>query len=104
MSAKSQQQKPHQRLVAVPREKSSSLAEAAIERIIDRHESGADGLSFIDPAFRHEMIATAAYYMAEQRGFVPGHESDDWIAAESTVNATLARVERRESGDHRPSD
>jgi hypothetical protein len=28
-------------------------------------------------------IATAAYYKAEQRGFTPNHELDDWLAAEA---------------------
>ena len=28
------------------------------------------------------MIATAAYYIAEQRHFAPGMELDDWLAAE----------------------
>jgi hypothetical protein len=31
------------------------------------------------------MIATAAYYIAEQRGFEPGHELDDWLTAEQQV-------------------
>jgi hypothetical protein len=30
-------------------------------------------------------IAVAAYYRAEQRGFEPGHELEDWIAAEKEV-------------------
>ena len=30
-------------------------------------------------------IATAAYYKAERRGFVPGHELDDWLVAEREV-------------------
>ena len=30
-------------------------------------------------------IAVAAYYRAEQRGFEPGHELEDWIAAEKDV-------------------
>lgn len=34
---------------------------------------------------RIERIAMAAYYRAEARGFVPGHELDDWIAAESEM-------------------
>lgn len=29
-----------------------------------------------------EHIATAAYYKAEARGFVPGGEVDDWLSAE----------------------
>lgn len=35
------------------------------------------------------MIATAAYYMAEERNFAPGHELDDWLEAERRVRATL---------------
>ncbi len=30
--------------------------------------------------------AECAYYKAEARGFVPGHEMDDWLAAESELN------------------
>lgn len=36
-------------------------------------------------------IAEAAYYRAESRGFTPGQETDDWLAAEAEV---LARVRR----------
>jgi hypothetical protein len=31
------------------------------------------------------MTAEAAYYRAERRGFEPGHELDDWIAAEGEI-------------------
>lgn len=31
------------------------------------------------------MIAEAAYYKAEKRGFEPGHEDEDWLAAENEV-------------------
>lgn len=33
-------------------------------------------------AVREEWIATAAYYLAERRGFVPGGEVADWLMAE----------------------
>ncbi|MET0660448.1 MAG: DUF2934 domain-containing protein, partial [Steroidobacteraceae bacterium] len=36
-------------------------------------------------AERHAKIAAAAYFRAEQRGFEPGHELDDWLAAEMDV-------------------
>ena len=29
------------------------------------------------------MIAEAAYYNAESRGFAPGHEMEDWLDAEN---------------------
>jgi hypothetical protein len=35
---------------------------------------------------REAMIATAAYYRAEQRGFAPGNELADWLAAEREVD------------------
>jgi hypothetical protein len=34
------------------------------------------------------MIATAAYFLAEQRGFEPGHELEDWLTAEQKVRAS----------------
>ncbi|WP_198683499.1 DUF2934 domain-containing protein [Peristeroidobacter agariperforans] len=34
---------------------------------------------------RREMIATAAYFRAQKRGFEPGHELEDWYAAENDI-------------------
>jgi hypothetical protein len=31
------------------------------------------------------MVAEAAYYRAEKRGFAPGQELDDWLAAEAEI-------------------
>jgi hypothetical protein len=31
---------------------------------------------------QEEMIAVAAYFRAEQRGFAPGNEIQDWLEAE----------------------
>jgi Protein of unknown function (DUF2934). len=39
----------------------------------------------------HAKIALAAYFIAEKRGFEPGHELDDWLAAE----AELAQAEQQ---------
>ena len=36
---------------------------------------------------KRRMIELTAYYKAEQRGFVPGGELQDWLAAEQEVNA-----------------
>jgi Protein of unknown function (DUF2934) len=35
------------------------------------------------------LIAEAAYYRAEKRGFEPGHELDDWLAAEADFMTRL---------------
>ena len=36
------------------------------------------------------LTAERAYFRAERRGFVPGHELEDWLAAEREVAALLA--------------
>ena len=38
---------------------------------------------------RRGMIAEGAYLRAERRGFAPGHEEQDWLAAEAEVDALL---------------
>ena len=39
---------------------------------------------------RRAMIAEAAYYIAEQRGFGDGREVEDWLIAERQIDAVLA--------------
>jgi hypothetical protein len=42
-----------------------------------------------DPSSSREaLIATAAYYRAQKRGFRAGHEIEDWLAAEREVDGT----------------
>jgi hypothetical protein len=36
------------------------------------------------------MIAHAAYFLAERRGFAPGRELDDWTAAEAEIDSLVA--------------
>lgn len=36
-------------------------------------------------AERRDMIATAAYFRAQRRGFEPGYELEDWLAAETEI-------------------
>jgi Protein of unknown function (DUF2934) len=44
---------------------------------------------FVGPEQRAALIAEAAFFRAEKRGFSPGHETEDWLAAESEVDAKL---------------
>ena len=44
---------------------------------------------FVGPEQRAALIAEAAFFRAEKRGFAPGHEVEDWFAAESEVDAKL---------------
>ena len=50
----------------------------------------AQGQSQLNSTFdekRHRHIAEAAYYRAQRRGFTPGQEHEDWIAAENDVDS-----------------
>jgi hypothetical protein len=38
---------------------------------------------------RHASMAEAAYFRSEHRGFTPGHELEDWLAAEEEVDQRL---------------
>ena len=43
----------------------------------------------LTPEARRALIAETAYLRAERRGFTPGQETDDWLAAEAEVDALL---------------
>jgi hypothetical protein len=43
----------------------------------------------IEPEQRHAMICDAAYFLSERRGFCPGGELDDWLAAEAEIDRLL---------------
>jgi hypothetical protein len=38
---------------------------------------------------RHASIAQAAYFRSQDRGFVPGYELEDWLAAEEEIDRRL---------------
>ncbi len=52
-----------------------------------------DPLRFVDPGARAKSraarIAEVAYFKAQSRGFEPGHEEEDWFAAEALVDKQL---------------
>lgn len=59
-----------------------------------------DPLRFSPPSGKTEedrraMIAKAAYLRAERRNFEPGHELNDWLAAEAEVDRQLALARMR---------
>ena len=43
----------------------------------------------MSPEETKRLIAEAAYYRSQERGFEPGHELDDWVEAESEVMGRL---------------
>lgn len=60
------------------RKPAKHLDHAAIERMAASEAASR-------AAERRDMIATAAYFRAEKRGFEPGHEVEDWLAAELEI-------------------
>jgi hypothetical protein len=47
--------------------------------------------AYIEPEARDARIAEAAYFRSAHRGFEPGHDVDDWLAAEVEIDEALAR-------------
>lgn len=44
---------------------------------------------------RHRRIAERAYRLAERRGFAPGAELDDWLAAEAEEDDSRGERQRK---------
>jgi len=40
---------------------------------------------------RQRWIAIAAYHRAEQRGFTPGYELQDWLEAEAEIGSLIGK-------------
>lgn len=79
---------------AKPQAAASSSAAAAPE---SKPNSGSKPNSLVGSALkpvtadrRRAMIAEAAYYIAEQRGFGAGNDVEDWLLAEKQVDAALS--------------
>jgi hypothetical protein len=70
----------------------SELFETRTQKTL--HEScGDDCHAFEMYDARNAMVQQAAYLRAQTRGFEPGHELADWLAAEHQVDALLfARI------------
>ena len=52
-----------------------------------RPDGGSQAISDVGNEQRWQMIAEAAYFIAEHRGFDGGDPVQDWLAAESEINA-----------------
>ena len=77
----------------MPREKNPEVTPARKRAPRKRAAGHAEAArpNFVDPQQRAALIARAAYFRAMNRGFAPGHEVEDWLAAEAEVDAELLR-------------
>jgi len=81
----------------MPREKSPTIA--TVKKRTPRKTAIAQAVEsavpapFTGPEQRAALIAEAAYFRAEKRGFAPGHDTEDWLAAEAEVDARLLKAD-----------
>lgn len=54
-------------------------------------KTGRSSPAHIDPGELYNLIAIAAYYRAEKRGFTPGAELQDWFEAEAEIQQRLSQ-------------
>ena len=54
-------------------------------------KTGRSSPAQIDPGELYNLIAVAAYYRAEKRGFAPGAELQDWFEAEAEIQQRLSQ-------------
>lgn len=64
---------------------------AALDETTTAAEPAAATAAFLDPGTRNEMIARAAYFRAEHRGFAEGCALQDWLEAEAEIDAMFGR-------------
>ena len=69
----------------------ASPAASATTGIVSEMASQVATERSVDPEVKRLMIAEAAYYCAEQRGFEPGHDLEDWLDAEARIDLLTGR-------------
>lgn len=69
----------------------SLLAAIPAASATDADGGAVETAGFIEPELRRSMIAEAAYYRAERRGFEPGRDLEDWLLAEGEIDGMLTR-------------
>jgi 2-oxoglutarate dehydrogenase complex dehydrogenase (E1) component-like enzyme len=67
--------------IEAPADKPAATAKSAPVKSIKKNT--------VTPEERYKMIATAAFFRAERRGFATGNEAEDWSTSEAEIDATL---------------
>jgi hypothetical protein len=79
---------PNQKLSTAPAGGARPRAKAATPSVRKTAKKASAPVA-VSEDVRRGMIAEAAYLRAERRGFAPGGEREDWMAAEAEVDALL---------------
>ena len=67
----------------------------ARKKVVRRKPATAKTDAAVSDEQRRQMIAEAAYYLAENREFAGGDPRQDWLAAEADIDARLAEADKR---------
>ena len=74
------------------RARSRAVTAANADRVEPREDAAiaqcAEAEAEARAVYHRGQVAEAAYFIAEKRGFGPGHEIEDWLAAEAEVDRT----------------
>ena len=57
--------------------------------VVPANQAGSTTKFPVSAEERRQMIAEAAYFRAERRGFTPGYELTDWLEAEIEIAALM---------------
>ncbi len=72
-----------------PRKPRTTLSRGGAPARDEPPRAEGDGLAKLSQDELNAMISRAAYLRAAQRGFEPGHEVEDWLAAEAEIRAMI---------------
>lgn len=100
MNKKEEKEKVEQKKAATKKKAVSKKVakKATVKKATTKKKSAASSASpkrsasksVISPRERYEMIATMAYYRAEQREFAQGHDVEDWLECERIIDQMLS--------------
>ena len=69
--------------------KKATAKKAVAKKAVSKKPAEPAKKTLVSPRERYEMIATMAYYRAEQRNFAPGDAERDWYECEKIVDKML---------------
>jgi hypothetical protein len=81
---------PKKPKVGVPDNEKSGISAAGSRGILSETDERNLCRTVVSNEEKHQLIAEAAYFRAQQRNFVPGHELDDWLTAEAEIEVNLS--------------
>lgn len=77
---------------AAPVKKAAAPKAATARKPAAKAGNGGASKVRVTPEQRYRMIAEAAYYQAEKRGFVGGDCAQDWLDAEAEIDSLLGKM------------